>query len=175
MKVHYLHFCLAPELTLSAGLPTLPTPSAPSNPLSSLKAYLSSLPTPTARHSAIQTLTRLLMLYSAAQTHSSHLLLGTSLTSLAISLISGVALGGGFNVREEIDEEWVEHHNGERRRKVRIVRPLREVGMKECAAWAWWEDLEMIPPDPRWVSIPGSLSHQNNSISALTRGRCWEG
>ena len=36
----------------------------------------------------------------------SHLLLGTNLTSLSVSLLSSISSGGGFNVPEEIFEEW---------------------------------------------------------------------
>ncbi|TBU40163.1 hypothetical protein BD309DRAFT_1003270 [Dichomitus squalens] len=129
------------------------------DPLAALRAYLSSLPTPTAVHSAIQTLVRVLLLHSALHTGASHLILGTSLTSLAISLISGVAQGSGFNIREETSEEWYpdtgvtnvpeywpdEGRKGKRlKRTVRVVRPLRDIGMKECAAWAWWSHIPVV-------------------------------
>lgn len=135
------------------------------DPLTSLRAYLTSLPTPTAITSTIQTLTRLLLLHSALQTNSSHLVLGTSLTSLAVSLISGVAQGAGFNIREETQEDWTpdtvptadpthpqptrkekgkKATQGPGKRAVRIVRPLRDIGMKECAAWAWWAGVPIV-------------------------------
>ncbi|OSD06470.1 hypothetical protein PYCCODRAFT_1474610 [Trametes coccinea BRFM310] len=145
-------------------LQALSSPS--SDPLASLRTYLSSLPTPTAITTSVQTLTRLLLLHTALQTGSSHLVLGTSLTSLAVSLISGVAQGAGFNIREETQEEWVpepevstssadpsENAAGAKeekqksrkgKRTVRVVRPLRDVGMKECAAWAWWSGVPVI-------------------------------
>ncbi|OBZ72543.1 Cytoplasmic tRNA 2-thiolation protein 2 [Grifola frondosa] len=132
--------------------------SSPSTPLESLHTYLSSLPTPTAVSSSIQTLTRLLLLHTALQTASSHLLLGTSLTSLAISLISGISQGAGFNVREEIQEEWAPDGTEENsarprgKRRVRIVRPLRDVGAKECAAWLWWRGLSVVGLDRRHAS-----------------------
>ncbi|KAI8980098.1 hypothetical protein BD414DRAFT_444483 [Trametes punicea] len=145
-------------------LQSLSSPSE--NPLDSLRTYVSSLPTPTAMITSIQTLTRLLLLHTALHTGSSHLVLGTSLTSLAVSLISGVAQGAGFNIREETQEEWTpepevvstpadpsasatdDKHESKRARKgkrtVRVVRPLRDVGMKECAAWAWWSGVPVV-------------------------------
>ena len=128
------------------------------SPLVALRTYLASLPTPTALSATLSTLIRLLLQYTALATDSSHLLLGTSLTSLAIQLVSSVSQGGGFHIREEAQEEW---HPGEAgggttplpesvpkrrtiKQSVRIIRPLREVGMKECAAWSWWMDLPVV-------------------------------
>ncbi|EIW57454.1 uncharacterized protein TRAVEDRAFT_72547 [Trametes versicolor FP-101664 SS1] len=157
-----------PELGVTLGDEALllgSLSSASPDPLTSLRAYLTSLPTPTAITSTIQTLTRLLLLHSALQTNSSHLVLGTSLTSLAVSLISGVAQGAGFNIREETQEDWTPdtvptadptHPRPTRKEKgkkatqvpgkraVRIVRPLRDIGMKECAAWAWWAGVPIV-------------------------------
>ncbi|KAI0710272.1 hypothetical protein C8Q76DRAFT_94818 [Earliella scabrosa] len=145
------------------SIDSLPPTSA--DPLTSLRTYLSSLPTPTAVHTSIQTLIRCLLLHTAFQTGCSHLVLGTSLTSLAVSLISGVAQGAGFNVREETMEEWSPDHisalptapipNGTKKgkapkRTVRIVRPLRDIGMKECAAWAWWARIPIVGKD-KWL------------------------
>ncbi|RPD59982.1 hypothetical protein L226DRAFT_612975 [Lentinus tigrinus ALCF2SS1-7] len=147
--------------SLSAGHP---------DPLTALRTYLSSLPTPTAIHTSIQILTRVLLLHTALQTSSSHLLLGTSLTSLAVSLISGVAQGAGFNVREETMEEWTpdpetrptpdvvlddvkdgaDKGKKQLKRTVRVVRPLRDIGMKECAAWAWWSHIPIVGKE-KWV------------------------
>ncbi|KAI1797223.1 hypothetical protein LXA43DRAFT_935649 [Ganoderma leucocontextum] len=135
------------------------------DPLVALHTYLSSLPTPTAVHTSIQTLTRVLLLYTALHTDSSHVVLGTSLTSLAVSLISGVAQGSGFNVREEMLEEWspdpggteVPEHwpeDGKKpkklKRTVRTVRPLGDIGMKECAAWAWWSRTPVVGKE-KWL------------------------
>ncbi|KAI0714321.1 hypothetical protein C8T65DRAFT_644705 [Cerioporus squamosus] len=128
------------------------------DPLTALRTYLSTLPTPTAIHSSIQALTRVLLLHTALHTGSSHLVLGTSLTSLAVSLISGVAQGAGFNVREETMEEWTpdpeprpDARTGKNaKRSVRIVRPLRDIGMKECAAWAWWSHIPIVGKE-KWV------------------------
>lgn len=126
-------------------------------------------------------LTRLLLLHTANATGCSHLLLGTSLTSLAISLISQVVQGGGFAIADERQEEWVpplspqdrEHENEsenvskqgrhKKRRTVRVIRPLRDVGMKECAAWAWWRGLSVVGKHR-----PASSSRLN--LGGLTKG-----
>ncbi|KAF5382162.1 hypothetical protein D9615_004389 [Tricholomella constricta] len=118
-------------------------------PISRLQRYISSLPTHTAIPTAIQTLTRLLLLHTAMSRGSSHLLLGTSLTSLSIALISSISQGGGFVVREEAQEEWtprlsVRKENGHENGAIRIIRPLRDIGMKECAMWAWWRGLVIV-------------------------------
>jgi len=140
------------------------------SPISSLHSYMSSLPTQTAIPSTIQTLTRLLLLYTAQSTNSSHLLLGTSLTSLSISLISSISQGGGFVVREEVHEEWIpntppnsEVMNGRKKANVRISRPLRDIGLKECAIWAWWKGLKVVGRE----KLPGT----KQGIRTLTEGR----
>ncbi|KAF9468052.1 hypothetical protein BDZ94DRAFT_1154860 [Collybia nuda] len=137
------------------------------SPVSCLKNYIASLPTQTAVPSAVQTLTRLLLLHTAMMTASSHLLLGTSLTSLSISLISSISQGGGFVVREEAQEEWtprmsVDSNTTERKAgTVRTVRPLRDIGMKECGIWAWWNGLHIVGRE----RFPGG----RQSIGALTK------
>ncbi|KAI0690170.1 hypothetical protein BC835DRAFT_1365863 [Cytidiella melzeri] len=122
-------------------------------PLTALQDYLASLPTATALPTAIHTLVRILLQYTAFSIGCSHLLLGTSLTSLAISLISGISQGAGFHVREEAQEEWFPdlfqigaNSNAQMTNKpsVRIIRPLREIGTKECAIWAWWMQLSIV-------------------------------
>jgi len=130
--------------------------------INALRTYLSSLPTQTAFYSAAQTLTRLLLLHTAASRRSSHLILGTSLTSLSINLISGIAQGAGFSVVEEAKEEW--SPRSENDIIVRIVRPLRDVSMKECALWAWWCGLRIIGTSR---SLNGGGMH---GIGSLTRG-----
>ncbi|KAF8638253.1 hypothetical protein AX17_002275 [Amanita inopinata Kibby_2008] len=124
------------------------------SPTEAIRQYLSSLPTQTAIATAVQNLIRFLLLHIAQATGSSHLLLGTSLTSLSIAHISSIAQGGGFAVREEAQEEWSpasavagssplqteRSHSG----IIRIIRPLRDVGMKECAIWAWWRGLYIV-------------------------------
>ncbi|KAF8501502.1 hypothetical protein F5888DRAFT_1238229 [Russula emetica] len=121
-----------------------------SEPTAALKAHLRALPTPTATLSTLSTLTRLLLLYTAYSIGASHLVLGTSLTSLSISLISSISQGGGFVVPQAIQEEWIPPFvkstpgatswNGE----VRLIRPLRDVNMKECNAWVWWHQLSVV-------------------------------
>ena len=144
-------------VVVSDALPLAPTPA--STPAAALTAYLSSLPTPTAAATALATLTRLVLLYAAASARSSHLLLGTTLTSLSVGLIAGVATGAGFVVREEAGETWGEGEG------VRVVKPLRDMGTKECAAWAWWHALA-VPGNPKYTN-PGV----RQGIGGLTRGR----
>ena len=133
-------------------------------PLESFQTYFRSLPTQTAVHSSIQTLIRVLLLHIAQSTSSSHLLLGTSLTSLAISLISGISQGGGYNVREETQEDWTppSTSTGGKERAIRLVRPLRDVGVKECGTYAWWRELRILGKE-KW---PGG----RQSIAGLTKG-----
>ena len=148
---------------------TFDTCLSDSEPTAALKAHLRALPTPTATLSTLSTLTRLLLLYTAYSIGASHLVLGTSLTSLSISLISSISQGGGFVVPQEIQEEWIPPFvkstpgatswNGE----VRLIRPLRDVNMKECSAWVWWHQLPVVGKQ----SIPVS----ERTISKLTKGR----
>ncbi|KAJ3997417.1 hypothetical protein F5050DRAFT_1752364 [Lentinula boryana] len=111
-----------------------------SDSVQKLRSYISALPTHTAIESAIHTLIRILLLYTARSTQSSHLLLGTSLTSISIKLISSISQGGGFSVREEAQEEW----NPDSKGAVRLIRPLQEITLKECSMWAWWNDLLVV-------------------------------
>ena len=136
----------------------------PLTPLESVQTYFRSLPTQTAVHSSIQTFVRVLLLHMAQSTNSSHLLLGTSLTSLAISLISGISQGGGYNVREEAQEDWTAPltSTGGSEKDIRLVRPLRDVGVKECGTYAWWRGLRVLGKE-KW---PGG----RQSISGLTKG-----
>jgi len=136
-------------------------------PHESVQTYFRSLPTQTAVHSSIQTLIRVLLLHIAQSTGSSHVLLGTSLTSLAISLISGISQGGGYNVREEAQEDWIPPSTatGETGKAIRLVRPLRDVGVKECGTYAWWRGLRVLGKE-KW---PGG----RQSISGLTKGLSW--
>lgn len=118
-------------------------------------------------------LTRVILQYTAVKTSSSHLLLGTSLTSLAVSLISGVAYGGGFHVKEEVQEEWtpdLRQSRAEKGSSVRVIRPLRDISAKECAVWAWWWKLRIVGRE-QWV-WPGTKP----GIGRLTKGsyRMWQ-
>jgi len=133
----------------------------PAEPSERLRSYLSALPTPTAIPSAVRMLVRILLLYTAQSTASSHLLLGTSLTSLSISLISSISQGGGFSVKEEAQEEWTTGLNG-KSRTIRLLRPLQEIGLKECSFWAWWNELNVVSRD--------KFPRAKQGIGALTRG-----
>jgi len=105
----------------------------------------------------------MLLLYSAASRRCSHLLLGTSLTSLSISLISSISKGGGYSVSEEAHEEWTYRQDTETSdQTVRVIRPLRDIGFKECAFWAWWSKLKIAGKH----RYPGG----RQDIAALTRG-----
>ncbi|EJD06980.1 uncharacterized protein FOMMEDRAFT_118050 [Fomitiporia mediterranea MF3/22] len=138
------------------------------NPVSLLRAYLSSLPTPTAVQSAISSFIRLILIHTANHLQCSHLLLGTSLTSLSVSLITAVAQGSGSQICEEFFEEWRSppdmHEPDDRRNKsVKVVRPLRDIGMKECAAWSYWKNLSVVERE----KLPGFSSVR--TIGSLTK------
>ena len=132
-----------------------------------LRTYLESLPTQTAISSAIRVLVRLLLLYTARSRRASHLLLGTSLTTLSISLISCISLGGGHSILEELQEEW---HSGIPTTKkdadaIRVVRPLRDATMKECSMFAWWNSIHVVGRDRQTRATAG--------IPGLTKGIKW--
>lgn len=59
-------------------------------------------------------------------------------------------------MRDELQEEWTTAG-----RAVRVVRPLRDIGMKECAAYAWWMGLTVLGKE-KW---PGA----KQGISGLTK------
>jgi cytoplasmic tRNA 2-thiolation protein 2 len=77
-------------------------------------------------------------------------------------------------VREEAEEQWipppvpdscpdnVSINVSRQRKSVRVNRPLRDVGMKECAAWAWWSGLKVIGRE----KVPGA----KQGIGGLTKG-----
>jgi cytoplasmic tRNA 2-thiolation protein 2 len=143
------------------------------SPTERLRNYLSSLPTQTAITTTVKTLIRVLLLTVARSTGSSHILLGTSLTSLSISLISSISQGGGFAVRETQYEEWdgnlgLKQPLPDSATKpgylgpIRIVRPLHDVADKECGAWSRWASLNVVGRD-KW---PGS----RQDIEGLTQG-----
>lgn len=148
------------------------------DPITALQTYLSAMPTPTAVRSAINALTRLLLLHTAQSKRASHLVLGSSLVSTSISLINSIAQGSGFNIRAESYEEWLPPVNFEcadldvdahekspsSAKLVKVVRPLKDVGMKECAAWAWWNDLTVVRREIH-LSLTGK-----HTIQSLTNG-----
>lgn len=57
-------------------------------------------------------------------------------------------MGSGFGVGKEVGEEWRPEGNVggnvQKESTVRVVRPLRDIGTKECAVWAWWHGLKII-------------------------------
>lgn len=141
------------QLALELGKDGLPTEglilARSSNtlpPKDAMRAFLTALPTSTAVSRAIQILIRLLLLFTAQSRGASHLLLGSSLTTLAVSLISCVAQGGGHAIREEFQEHWPPGSSSriELGGSVRVVRPLRDVTIKECTAFAWWNGIRVL-------------------------------
>ena len=151
-------------------------------PTEALALYLSSLPTQTAVATSVQTLVRRLLLQTAHATEASHLLLGTSLTSLSIAHISSIAQGGGFFAHEEAQEEWsaapISLDSSPERpaiRNVRVIRPLRDVGMKECGVWAWWRNLRIVGRD-RYLAGKqgiGALTRGSHRLSRCLAVVCW--
>lgn len=126
-------------------------------PQTALLTYLSSQPSSSARTTAIRNLTRILLQYTARQTQSSHLLLGTSLTSYAVDLLDAVAIGAGFSIRQVGEETW---------EGLKIVRPLKEVTDKEVAAGVWWRRVDVMP-----ASVGGGAMHfAQSGITNLTKG-----
>ena len=68
-------------------------------------------------------------------------------------------------MREEAQEEWMlAERTTPGSKSIRVLRPLRDVGMKECGVWVWWRGLHVVGRDPYWSAKHG--------IGALTRGRC---
>lgn len=45
---------------------------------------------------------------------------------------------------------------------IRVVRPLKDMGMKECAAWAWWNSLDMVGEE--------GLVNGKQAVGGLTKG-----
>ncbi len=70
---------------------------------------------------------------------------------------------------QAIQEEWIPPFVKHTPRtsswsgEVRLIRPLRDVSMKECTAWVWWHQLSVVGKQ----SIPIS----ERTIGNLTKGR----
>ncbi|KAJ1307519.1 hypothetical protein OPQ81_001617 [Rhizoctonia solani] len=143
----------------SEDLPAVPLPLGTS-PTGALLTYLSSQPSHSARVTALRTLTRLLLQYTAQYTKSSHLLLGGSLTSYAVDLLDAVAIGAGFSIRQVGEETW---------QGIRIVRPLREITDKEVAAGCWWRRVEVMPATITPREETGITKLTKDFISGLDR------
>lgn len=133
-------------------------PSCVLSPADALRAFLAALPTPTAISRTIHILIRLLLFYTARSRDASHLLLGTSLTTLSVSLISCVAQGGGYSILEELQEEWPspQASHSDVIGSIRLVRPLRDITMKECAAFAWWNGIH-VPGRPKVIRATAGI------------------
>lgn len=67
-------------------------------------------------------------------------------------------------VHEELQEEWapVSASGSKLGGALRVVRPLREVTAKECAVYAWWNDIAVVGRDKQRRAILG--------IAGLTKG-----
>ncbi|KAL4066872.1 hypothetical protein V8B97DRAFT_2090543 [Scleroderma yunnanense] len=161
---------LGKEGLLTEDLRLVP-PSGDASPTAALRAFLAALPTPTAISRAIHILIRLLLLYTARSRDASHLLLGASLTTLSVSLISCVAQGGGYSILEELQEEWVppQATYSSVNSSIRVVRPLRDVTMKECTAFAWWNGI-YVPGRPKTTrATAGILNLTKDFIVGLEK------
>jgi cytoplasmic tRNA 2-thiolation protein 2 len=138
-------------------------PASADSPLSCLRHHLTSLPSPTAVQTRIEDLVRLLLHYAARHAGASHLLLGTSLTALSVSLISSIATGGGFAVSDALHEEWAPASTSTRATvegwdgTLRVLRPLREVSAKELAFWAHAANLRVLARAPPPAAVRASV------------------
>ncbi|KAG8863923.1 hypothetical protein FRC20_010456 [Serendipita sp. 405] len=125
-------------------------------PRESLLSYLGGLPTRSAINESIQILTRRLLERTAKSLGVSHLLLGRSLSSVSIALLSSICSGRGSTIGEERQSS---------QEGVVSLNPLRELGSKECAACVWWYSLNVISSPILHLESGGSTA----SISRLTR------
>ena len=132
--------------------PSLGLLSEESSPLT-LERYLHGLPTESARVATIRNLTRLAVEHHARALGASHLLLGTSLSSISSAMISRICQGGGFTLASE---------RGKHTEDLHVVVPLQDVMAKECAAWLKWNDLQ---------TMGGTVPRPLASIESLTRGK----
>ena len=55
---------------------------------------------------------------------------------------------------------------------IRVVRPLRDVGLKECAMWAWWNGLKVPGRDryPGGKQGIGSITYSESLLRRHGRG-----
>lgn len=126
-----------------------------------LHAYLDALPTETAAHGALSSLVHGVLLHTAARLRCTHVALGTTLTALSMSLLTSVSYGAGAHVPEALSEDWVPPPNAlidasqassdgsrSKKAKIRVVRPLQDIGAKECAAYVRWRNLPVVPLHP---------------------------
>ena len=67
--------------------------------------------------------------------------------------MTSVTSGGGFVLQDEREEIW---------KSIKIVKPLRDVTNKECAAWLHWAGLQVLQ---------GGISlYEVQGVTRLTRG-----
>ena len=123
------------------------------SPSLTLEQYLHGLPTESARVATIRNLTRLAVEHHARALGASHLLLGTSLSSISSAMISRICQGGGFTLASERGRHTDDLH---------VIAPLQDVMAKECAAWLKWNDLQ---------TMGGTVPRPLASIESLTRGK----
>ena len=155
------------DIPLSSADPT------PASPVSRLKAYIASLPSSSSIPNALENITRILLLHAAARQQCSHLVLGTSMTSSGIDLISGIAAGSGVNGFDKGGELWMPDPDV-LSSPVHVSRPLSDIGMKECTAWVFWHNLEVVEGglDPQKPSTKRVVSATKPlGISSLTQGK----
>lgn len=123
----------------------------------SLNAFLSGMPTQTAVKDGTQLLTRRLLERTALSLGATHLLLGRSMSSLSMSLLSSVCSGRGFTIADERQS----FTGG-----VTSFNPLKDLGSKECAAYACWNELHVISSPILRTTRTGT----GTEIQELTRG-----
>jgi cytoplasmic tRNA 2-thiolation protein 2 len=120
-----------------------------------LQEYLQSLPTQTSRVDGINLLKRRLIERTARSLGATHVLFGRTLTSLSAALLSNICTGRGFNILDEFRSNC----DG-----ITSFNPLKELGSKECGAYAWWNGVPVLSfPIRRASSQSGGAS-----ISQLT-------
>jgi len=122
------------------------------SPGTALRSFLDTL-SPSTVVMALQQMRRVLLLYTAESLGCSHMLLGDSITSLSMSLLSAIASGGGHALQHEQSEQW---------KHVQILRPVTDLTTKECAAWIHWNYIPLLHSEP--VTVP------ELSIQHLTAG-----
>ncbi|PVF95860.1 hypothetical protein CPB86DRAFT_827658 [Serendipita vermifera] len=128
----------------------------PTDPARSrLQEYLRSLPTQTSKRDGINLLKRQLIERTAHSLGITHILFGRTLTSMSAALLSNVCTGRGFNILDEFQSNC----DG-----VISFNPLKDLGSKECGAYAWWNGIPVLSsPIRRASSLSGGAS-----ISQLT-------
>jgi cytoplasmic tRNA 2-thiolation protein 2 len=85
-------------------------------------------------------------------------------------MISGIAQGAGFAmVSEGVEEVWKTKDQS-----IRIVRPLRDIGIKESAFWSYWSNLRIVGREryPTAVSpVPNTGDESVKVASAMIKNQ----